>query len=171
MNLSERRALPEVVCDTSPLQYLHQAGLLHILPALVKQVIVPPAVQEEIEVGKAQGVDLPELGALSWLRVEAPQTMAALPLINDLGPGEAQVLMLALEHDEAVVVLDDGLARRVAEMLEIPLTGTLGLLLDAKKVGLIAQVGPVLDQLEALRFRVAPHTRAAVLQLAGEQHK
>jgi predicted nucleic acid-binding protein len=75
--------------------------------------------------------------------------MAALPLINDLGPGEAQVLMLALEHDEAIVILDDGLARRVAEMLEIPLTGTLGLLLDAKKAGLIANVGPALDQLEA----------------------
>lgn len=163
--------MPEVICDTSPLQYLHQVGLLHILPALAKQVIVPPAVQEEIEAGRTRGVNLPELGALSWLRVITPQTMAALPLINDLGPGEAQVLMLALEYNEAVVVLDDGLARRVAEMLEIPLTGTLGLLLDAKNAGLVANVGPVLDQLEALRFRVAPHTRIAVLQLAGEQHE
>jgi hypothetical protein len=42
------------------------------------------------------------------------------------------------------------------------------LLLDAKRAGLIPAVGPLLDQLDALRFRVAPHTRTAVLKLAGE---
>jgi hypothetical protein len=76
--------------------------------------------------------------------------------------------MLALELREAVVVLDDALARRVAETLGLNVTGTLGLLLDAKRAGLITAVGPLLDQLEALRFRVAPHTRTAVLKLAGE---
>ena len=76
--------------------------------------------------------------------------------------------MLALENKEAVAVLDDGLARRVAEMLEIQLTGTLGLLLDAKKANLIPAIKPVLDQLEALRFRLADDTRVAVLRLAGE---
>jgi len=43
-----------------------------------------------------------------------------------------------------------------------------GLLLDGKSAGLISAVGPFLSQLQALRFRVAPHTRAAVLKLAGE---
>ena len=76
--------------------------------------------------------------------------------------------MLALELHEAVVVLDDALARRVAETLGLRLTGTLGLLLDAKRAGLIAAVGRLLDQLEALRFRLAVHTRAAVIKLAGE---
>jgi hypothetical protein len=76
--------------------------------------------------------------------------------------------MLALEMREAVVVLDDDLARRVAETLGLRLTGTLGLLLDAKKAGLIPAIAPLLDQLQTLRFRVAPHTRVAVLKLAGE---
>jgi len=76
--------------------------------------------------------------------------------------------MPALELREAVVVLDDALARRVAETLGLNVTGTLGLLLDAKRAGLITAVGPLLDQLEALRFRLAPHTRTAVLKLAGE---
>jgi len=67
-----------------------------------------------------------------------------------------------------VVVLDDALARRVAETLGLNVTGTLGLLLDAKRASLIPAVGPLLDQLEALRFRLAPHTCAAVLKLAGE---
>lgn len=76
--------------------------------------------------------------------------------------------MQGLESPEAVVVLDDALARRVAETVGLPLTGTLGLLLDARRAGLIQALGPLLDQLQALKFRVASHTRAAVLELAGE---
>lgn len=76
--------------------------------------------------------------------------------------------MLALELRPAVVVLDDALARRIAENLGIPLTGTLGLLLDAKRRGLITQVTPLLDQLQSLGFRLAPHTRAAVQKAAAE---
>ncbi len=92
-----------------------------------------------------------------------------MPLVTDLGAGETQVLMLALESSDAVVVLDDALARQLAEVLGIRLTGTLGLLLDARRAGLIPALAPVLDQLQALRFRLAPHTRAVVLKLAGEK--
>ena len=53
-------------------------------------------------------------------------------------------------------------------MLGVRLTGTLGVLLDAKRVGLIAQITPLLDRLQSLGFRLAPHTRLAVIQLAGE---
>lgn len=158
----------QVICNTSPIQYLYQIGLLQILPALVGQVIVPPAVVDEIAVGRAAGVYLPDVATLDWVIVRSPVSKAALPLVNDLGVGETQVLMLALELRDAVVILDDGLARRVAETLHLRLTGTLGLLLDAKRAGLLPAVAPVLDQLQALRFRLAPFTRAAVLKLAGE---
>jgi predicted nucleic acid-binding protein len=160
--------LPDVICDTSPLQYLYQLDLLHILPALAAQVIVPPAVVSELAEGRSQGVSLPDVTRLTWVSVRRPVSELALPLVTDLGPGETQVLMLALETGDAVVVLDDALARRVAEMLGIRLTGTLGLLLDAKRAGLVSAVAPLLDKLQALRFRLAPHTRAAVLKLAGE---
>jgi predicted nucleic acid-binding protein len=82
--------------------------------------------------------------------------------------GETEVLALALESSGAVVIVDDALARRVAETLGIKLRGTLGILIDAKRAGLIAAVAPILDELEGLRFRLARHTRAAVLRLAGE---
>jgi uncharacterized protein len=161
--------LPEVICNTSPVQYLYQLELLHILPTLAGRIIVPPAVVEELEAGRALGVSLPDLTTLNWAVIRKPASESALPLITDLGPGETQVLMLALEMREAVVVLDDAFARRVAETLSIRLTGTLGLLLDAKRAGLIPAVRPLLDQLEVLRFRVAANTRAAVLKLAGEE--
>lgn len=76
--------------------------------------------------------------------------------------------MLALESSDPIVVLDDALARRLAETLKLRLTGTVGLLLDAKRAGHIETVSPWLDRLQALRFRLSPQTRAAVLRLAGE---
>ena len=53
--------MPEVVCNTSPLQYLHQIGQLSILPALVGSIVVPPAVLAELDAGIAKGLDLPQL--------------------------------------------------------------------------------------------------------------
>jgi predicted nucleic acid-binding protein len=160
--------LPDIICNTSPLQYLHQLGLLHILPVLAGRVIVPPAVSEELSSGRARGMSLPDPTALEWVTVRGPASAPALPLVTDLGPGEAEVLALALESRDAVVVLGDALARQVAETLGIRLTGTLGLLLDAKRAGLVHAIAPLLDQLQHLRFRLAAHTRAAVLKLAGE---
>lgn len=160
--------MAEVICNTSPFQYLHQIGKLEILPGLAGRVVVPPAVVAELAEGREQGVDLPDLADLAWVTVRAPQSSAAAPLIADLGPGETQVLMLALESPGALVVLDDARARRVAEMRRIPLTGTLGLLLDAKRVGLIPSVKPCLERLQTLGFRLARPTRAAVLRLAAE---
>jgi predicted nucleic acid-binding protein len=160
--------LPEVICNTSPLQYLHQLGLLTILPALAGRVTVPTAVEEEINAGRRLGVSLPDLRSLDWLTIGRPESKKILPMITDLGAGEAEVLMMALERADPLVILDDGLARRLAETLEIPLTGTLGLLLDAKTAGLIDAVAPVLDRLQTLRFRLSPRTRESILRLAGE---
>lgn len=160
--------MPEIICNTSPIQYLHQLGLLHLLPALVHQVIVPTAVVKELEIGLLQGVILPDLNQLAWITIRQPASIIALPLVTDLGPGETEVLALALESPDAIVILDDGLARQVAETVGIKLTGTLGILIDAKRAGLITEVAPLLDQLQALRFRLSAQTRAAVLKLAGE---
>jgi predicted nucleic acid-binding protein len=88
--------------------------------------------------------------------------------VTDLGRGETEVLALALEREKAIAVLDDRLARRLARTLGIALTGTLGVLLDGKKAGLIESVTPLIDKLEEHGFRLATRTRRAVLDLAGE---
>ena len=64
--------------------------------------------------------------------------------------------------------VDDFLARRTAEALYIPLSGTLGVLLAAKRAGLIGEIAPLLDNLQNPRFWVSPVTLTAVLKLAGE---
>jgi predicted nucleic acid-binding protein len=160
--------LPEVISDTSPLQYLHQLGFLHILPALVGRIVVPPSVERELLVGRELGFNVPDLGKLDWVEIRRPTSRPALPLVNDLGPGETETLMLALEMHGSTALLDDGLARRVAEILEVRFTGTLGLLLDAKQKGLVPALRPLLDELQTLRFRVSPQTRSTILDRAGE---
>ena len=160
----------DLICDTSPIQYLYQLKLLHIIQKLANHVFVPPAVVEEIRIGHSVAVNLPELEELDWVTVRRPISELALPLVVNLGPGETEVLMLALEMREAVAVLDDALAREMAETLDLHLTGTLGLLLDAKKAGLISALRPLLDELQSLRFRLTPRTYSAVLRLAGESN-
>jgi predicted nucleic acid-binding protein len=160
--------LSEAICNTSPLQYLYQLDLLHVFQALVEQIIVPPAVVDELAVGRAQGVHLPDPTVLPWITVRQPASTAVLPLITDLGPGETAVLALALESPDAIVILDDALARQVAAVLAIRFRGTLGVLLDAKQAGLVSTIAPLLDQLHALRFRLSPRTRELILTLAGE---
>jgi uncharacterized protein len=155
--------LSEVICNTSPLQYLHQIGQLSILPALAGSIIVPPAVLVELDAGIAKGLDLPLPENLKWVKIRTPISAMAASLITDLGPGESQVLMLALEVPGSIALLDDALARRVAIAKRIPVKGTLGLLLDAKRAGHLIAVKPSLDRLQELGFRLAKQTREAVL--------
>src|SRR5437588_4991193 len=146
-----RPVLPEVISNTSALQYLHQLGLLDILPQLVGHVTVPQAVVDELEAGRALGHDLPDVTSLGWISVCVPASSQHV-MSPDLGRGEADVLRLALElpADEAVVILDDAKARAAAGRLGLRFIGTLGVLLNAKRVGLIAAVTPHLDRLDAL---------------------
>lgn len=160
-------ALAEAICDTSVIQYFHQLDRLDLLPELIGTIILPPAVLEELEEGHAIGVDLPDVNTLNWIRIRVPQSAPALPL-TDLGPGETQVLALAAEHPGTPVILDDARARKEAKHLQVPFTGTLGLLLNAKIAGLIERVRPDLERLQALGFRLDPSTKAHVLELAGE---
>jgi uncharacterized protein len=160
--------LPEIICNTSPLQYLHQIGALEILHTLAGRITVPLAVVEELAAGKRLGIELPDVSGLDWVKICRPASVAVLPLVSELGPGETEVLMLAIESPGAVVILDDSLARRVAETIGIKLTGTLGILRDAKKTGLIQSVGPLLNRLQERGFRLAPQTKISILRQVGE---
>lgn len=162
--------MPEVFCDTSPVQYLHQLGLLGLLHDLAGRVTLAASVAEELEAGRALGLDLPDVNAFDWLVIRTPATgLQHLP-VSGLGRGETDTIRLALEAPAgaAVVILDDARARDEAERLGLKLKGTLGLLLDAKRAGLLERVAPHVERLDALGFRLARHTREAVLRLAGE---
>ncbi|MBI4781959.1 MAG: DUF3368 domain-containing protein [Oscillatoriophycideae cyanobacterium NC_groundwater_1537_Pr4_S-0.65um_50_18] len=160
--------MPEVITDTSPIQYLYQTNLLNLLPALYGQIIMPQAVADELAQGRSQGVSLPDSDSLSWITLHQVAESMLVPDLPNLGRGEREVLSLALTMPNALVILDDALARKYARQLNLTVAGTLGVLLKAKQIGLIESIAPILDQLHALNFRIAQSTHAAVLKLARE---
>lgn len=160
--------MPEVVADTSPIQYLYQINRLDLLPTLYGQVRMPQAVADELTQGLVQGVSLPNLTSLSWIRLCSVPVSILIPELPNLGAGEREVLSLASVIPDALVILDDALARGYAQRLNISMTGTLGVLLKGKQAGYVDAIAPLLDELDALNFRLAAATRAAVLKLADE---
>jgi predicted nucleic acid-binding protein len=160
--------MPNVIADTSPIQYLYQTNLLDLLPNFYGQIIVPYSVTQELAVGKISGISLPDVTSLSWISIHQAKSVSILPLVTDLGKGEKEVLALATEITDSLALLDDGLARRYARLLGIKFTGTLGILLKAKQNGYLSRIEPILNQLELLRFRLDAATRGSVLKLAGE---
>ncbi len=157
-----------VISNTSPLYYLHRLGRLDLLRKLYGRVMVPEAVIAELRVGREQGEDAPDLAGLDWIEVRPVRVPQLIALITDFGPGEAEVLALALENPGSLVVLDDRLARAVAKGRGLTVTGTAGVLLRAKREGALPAVAPLISELTRLGFRLAPTAAQAILALAGE---
>ena len=161
--------MPEItIVNTSPLFYLHRLGLLELLKKLYGHITVPEAVKKELKEGQAQGEDVPQLENYTWVEIRSVSMPKYLQLIADLGPGESEVLALATNHPSALVILDDKLARRIAEMQGFRLTGTAGVLLRAKQQGLVPALKPIIERLLDLDFRLKPDLVKATLELAGE---
>ena len=144
--------MAEFVCNTSPIQYLHQLGQLDLLRTLATAVFVPPSVVIEVGRGRALGIDLPDLAAAPWIASRAPQTPIHHQWQTNIGLGERDVLRLSLETPGLVAIIDDRIARRVAASLNIPFKGTIGLLIDAKRVGLIRENGQADKRIAAQFF-------------------
>jgi len=161
--------MPEsVIVNTSPIFYLNRLGLLELLKELYETIIVPPAVIHELKQGKKQGEDVPDIQDYSWVQIKQVKVPEFLKLIADLGPGESEVLTLALEIPDSLMVLDERLARRIAELRGLKFTGTAGVILKAKQKGYITSVSSILDNLVNLGFRISKNLRNDILRLAGE---
>ena len=152
-----------VISDTSPLQYLHQRDQLHLLPHFYQQVIIPPAVEQELAVGRSLGVSLPNPTAVSWLHIRAPVDAGMMMVASALGRGEREAIALARESSSALLIMDDGQSRRIGRMLGLTMTGTVGIPARATREGLIPSLVPMRDRLEHLGFRLGADAKAAAL--------
>jgi predicted nucleic acid-binding protein len=157
-----------VISDTSPLFYLHRLRRLDLLQKLYQRITVPQAVADELKAGGDQGEDFPNIREYEWLKVRSVRVPEVITLITDLGAGEAQVLALAIEEPGSLVILDDSLARQIARLRSLRITGTAGVLLKAKHEGHILAVAPLLDRLMQLDFRLSDAVKAKILRLARE---
>jgi predicted nucleic acid-binding protein len=158
-----------VVCNSGPLISLATIDRLELLKSLFDEIIIPVAVYEEVVV---QGYGEPgsqEVRDATWIRrVQVKDRLAVNLLRETLDAGESEAIVLAEEVGASYLLLDDALARRKASLIGLHVTGTLGLLLMAKRVNLIASVAPVLQELRQTDFHMSMRVYRQVLAKAGE---
>lgn len=160
--------IDKCVANASPLILLGKINRLDLLTDLYAEVIIPQGVATEIRAGSE---DDP---ARSWLDLSASTWIREVDTIEpviagwDLGIGEHEVLTWAYRHPGYEALLDDRAGRNCALTLGIPIRGTLGVILAAKKRGLIEQVNPIFQELIHAGFRIAPQLLRTALELAGE---
>jgi len=158
----------QAIVNSSPIIFLSKAGLMDLLKLAGDEVFVPDAVVQEINQRGASDVSVRAIAAAEWLQVVDVPTPDPLIQAWDLGKGETAVLTHALHHAGMFAVIDDGLGRKCAETFEIPLYGTLGLVLKAKRLGMIAEARPVLHQLRKYGMYLKDATLEQALALIGE---
>lgn len=156
------------ILDASPIILLSRAGFLDFLRVLNRPLIVPgPVAEEVLQKGPddvaARAVQQTEI----FTSVPAPEVDPSVGLWN-LGRGETAVLSCARACPGSLVVLDDLQARRCAEWLEIPTSGTIGVVLKAKSAGLVEAARPVLQRLISVGMYLSEKTLNAVLLRVGE---
>jgi predicted nucleic acid-binding protein len=159
-----------VVCDSGPLIVLAAVGRLHLLHQSYGNIVVPEAVYREVT---SAGEDRPgarEVAAAPWIHrvVVAPPPEPLLR--NELGRGEAEAIALCARTRGALLVADDLKARRIATLAYgLRVIGTVGVLVAAKRAGLLAAVAPILAEARAAGFRVSDSVVVRALREASEQ--
>lgn len=156
------------VADSSPLILLGKVQRLDLLHTLYGDIILPPAVVDEV-LAKPEVIG-PDLRAFVMAaRVRPVQNVAlARTLRLDLGAGEAEAIAVAAEVGDAILIMDDADARRVARGLGLRVTGVLGVLVEAKSRGVLSGVRPVLDALVGQGFWLGEPLRRKILDAVRE---
>ncbi len=160
--------MTDAVSNTSPLLYLHRAGVLEWLERLFGEIWVPGAVVRELDEGRLRGHDVPDPESCAWVRIADPRGIPSEWFALDLGPGELAALSLAMENSSLVVLLDDESARRIAHAAGLNVWGTLRVLLEAKSQGMTPAIQPVIERLQNAGMWITGDIRTRILTLAGE---
>jgi len=161
--------MAEAITNTSPLLYLYRMGALEWLPRLFSKIWTPSAVMIELREGQRKGYDVPNPDDYDWLKIVDPASVPSEWLTLDLGLGEIAVMALALENPERVVLLDDALARQIAQAAGLEVWGTLRVILEAKSRGLTESVKPVVKRLAEAGMWISDDIQRRILALASEK--
>lgn len=159
-----------VVSDTSPINNLAAINHLHLLQQLYGTVLIPEAVYRELSDPNFPVAGSTEVQTFDWIQTSSITDRAIVEAISsELDIGEAEAIALALEVKADQVLVDERRGRLVAARLNLRYTGILGILVEAKSQGLIAEVKPLLDTLiTQAGFWVATPLYNSVLRLVDE---
>ncbi|NJM41277.1 MAG: DUF3368 domain-containing protein [Anaerolineae bacterium] len=160
--------MPSAISNTSPLVYLHRVGALNLLPQIFGEVCTTSATEQELLEGKMRSYEVPIVGETAWLKIINPSNTPAEWFALDLGPGEIAAMALALEKPDQIVLLDDALARRIAQAAGLQVWGTLRVVLEAKKQGFVPEIAPIILHLGESGMWISEAIKQRILDLAGE---
>lgn len=147
-----------IIADTSCLSLLNKLGLLHLLGQIGQPVFITTTVM--LEFGQA----IPNDVQVVQVDLHQPE----LFVLEKLDAGEATSIALALQMPSSILIIDEAKGRKVAQSLGLKITGTIGLLVLAKDLGLIAALKPILEAIATTNFRIASNIIEKVLKEAGE---
>ncbi|MBW4586928.1 DUF3368 domain-containing protein [Aetokthonos hydrillicola Thurmond2011] len=159
-------SINRVIINSSPLIALLKSKQAQLIPQLFTEILVPSGVFEEITT--KDDVASTQLLKISWIQRVEVNTIAPEVAAWDLGKGESQVLSLALKNTDCAAVIDDRAARRCAQALTIKTIGTGGLLILAKRRGLIPSISPGIQALRDAGLWLSDTLVNLLKQQAGE---
>ena len=155
------------VSNTSPLVLLDKADQLWILGKLFGKVFIPSAVDTEWL--RPGGYVVPQWLSVATLSQDA--VAIAKDLYQKIDKGEAEAIALFTSMKADLLLIDDLNGRRQAKAMGLPVVGTLGILIAAKRKGLIPEITAALEILKQHRFYVSDEVLKRALILAGETKK
>lgn len=162
-----------VVTNSTPIIGLSILGKLHLLPDLFAEVYVPEAVYQEIvhnESPRSYGKnELPLMISKGKFQIYNVENSSLVQkLFGKLHKGELEVIVGAKELDLKFVAIDEHAARTLSKTFLLQPIGTIGILILAKKKGLIEELQPLLHALRKHDFYISQKLYKQALVQAGE---
>ena len=156
-----------IVADTSPLVYLVLIDHIDILPRLFEAVLIPDAVQAELQSLLAPAAVQDWASALpSWVEVRQVLNLPDDAAFRSLGEGERAAIALALSIHADLVLIDERKGTQVAMNRGLEVTGTLGILQRAARRGLL-NLEDAFDRLKRTNFRYRQEIMDKLLDQIG----
>jgi predicted nucleic acid-binding protein len=147
-----------IISDTSCLILLDKIEELKLLNNLFGQIIITQEIANEFK------KELPH-----WFIIQEPINKTYQKILEaSLDKGEASAIALAIEQTDCLLIMDDYKGRRYAEQLGIKITGTLGIIIDAKQSGHIESVKPILDKIKKTDFRLTAELEKRTIEKSNE---
>ena len=160
------------VSNTSPISNLASIGRLDLLKSQFPLLWIPDAVANELKAHPDANARNAIQRAIreQWIRVGTPQNSRLLKILQlQLHQGEAEAIAFGTDLKADIVLIDEQEGRQLASKTGLAVTGVLGVLLRAKRIGQIAAVKPEIDHLRSIaHFFVSSPLEAKILAAAGE---
>lgn len=161
-----------IVSNTTPISNFLHLDRIDLLQRMFDHIHIPPSVKQEINTAFSENMIWQScLNDGFFIICEVTDHWLSDQLLEKLHFGEAEALCICMEHNAKLCLLDDKDARNTARQNHIPFTGTLGILIQAKKTGQIESVRFYMDELKTRHhFWISNEMYSKVLHLAGENN-